>query len=235
MATEKPKVLLSWSSGKDSAWALHALRGRGDVEVVGLLTTFNEAADRVAMHAVRRTLVEAQADAAGLPLTAVMLPAPCPNEVYETRMRAAIARARDAGVTHMAFGDLFLEDVRDYRVRLLAGSGVAPLFPIWASVEETPGLARAMIAAGLRATVTCIDPAQIPPAFLGREFDAGFLADLPAGADPCGERGEFHTFCHAGPMFARPIPVRAGEHVHRDGFWFADLVADPGAQGSGGG
>jgi uncharacterized protein (TIGR00290 family) len=223
MAIRSPKVMLSWSSGKDSAWTLHLLRQRGDMEVVGLLTTFNEAFDRVAMHAVRRELVEAQAAAAGLPLQTVMLPYPCTNEVYEARMGAAIAEARDSGVTHMAFGDLFLEDIRDYRVRLLAGTGVEPLFPIWGTPADTPGLARQMVACGLGAVLTCVDPKQLGEAFLGREYDEGLLADLPVGVDPCGERGEFHSFCYRCPDFRDEIPVTVGEIVHRDGFWFADL------------
>ena len=223
MAVQVPKVILSWSSGKDSAWALHLLRQRGDVEVVGLLTTFNESFDRVAMHAVRRELVEAQAASAGLPLLPVMLPYPCSNEVYEARMGAAIAEARESGVTHMAFGDLFLEDVRAYRVRLLDATGIEPLFPIWSSVDETPALARRMLSGGLKAVVTCVDPKQLGEGFLGREYDEGLLADLPAGVDPCGERGEFHTFCHACSEFSDEIPVAVGEFVHRDGFWFADV------------
>ncbi|QEH35692.1 ATP-binding region [Aquisphaera giovannonii] len=218
------RVLLSWSSGKDSAWALHALRRRPDVELVGLLTTFNEAAGRVAMHAVRRALVEAQAEAAGLPLTAVMLPQPCTNEAYERRMKDAIAAARSEGVTHMAFGDLFLEDIRAYRVRLLDGSGVGPLFPIWTSREETPALAAAMLAAGIEAVLTCVDSRQLDPGFVGRPFDAALLADLPEGVDPCGERGEFHTFCRRCPAFSTEIAVTPGEVVVRDGFHFADLV-----------
>ena len=223
MGGSRPKALLSWSSGKDSAWALHRLRQRGEVEVVGLLTTFNEAADRVAMHAVRRDLVEAQAAAAGLPLYPVMLPHPCTNEAYEARMKAAIAQAKGRGVSHMAFGDLHLEDIRAYRVRLLEGTAIEPLFPIWSSVEETPALARTMLASGLKAVVTCVDPNQLGEAFLGRRYDEGFLVDLPVGVDPCGERGEFHTFCHACPEFSAEIPVEVGETVHRDGFWFADL------------
>jgi diphthamide synthase (EF-2-diphthine--ammonia ligase) len=223
MAIHVPKVMLSWSSGKDSAWALHRLRRRGEVEVAGLLTTFNEAADRVAMHAVRRELAEAQAAAAALPLYPVMLPHPCTNEVYEARMRAEIAEARGSGFTHMAFGDLYLEDIRAYRVRLLEGTGIGPLFPIWSSVEETPVLARTMLAAGLKAVVTCVDLGQLNESFLGRQFDEGFLADRPAGDDPCGEREEFHTFCYACPEFSGQVPVEVGETVHRDGFWFADL------------
>lgn len=218
------RVLLSWSSGKDSAWTLHVLRQQLDVEVVGLLTTFNEAADRVAMHAVRRPLVKAQAAAAGLPLWPVLLPWPCSNAAYEERMSAVIGRARETGVTHAAFGDLFLEDVRDYRIRQLSGTGIEPLFPLWGSASDTPELARRMLAAGLRAVLTCVDPKQLPEPFVGRLYDAAFLADLPAGVDPCGERGEFHTFCFGGPMFASAIAVRVGEILSRDGFCFADVV-----------
>ncbi len=216
------RVLLSWSSGKDSAWALHLLRQQR-VELADLLTTFNESADRVAMHAVRRELVEAQARAAELPLWPVWLPWPCPNEVYEERMRQAVDRARQEGITHIAFGDLFLEDIRDYRIRKLAGTGIEPLFPLWGTPADTPALARTMLAAGLRAVLTCVDPKQLDPRFVGRDFDAALLGELPPAVDPCGERGEFHTFCHAGPMFREPVGVRLGETVQRDGFWFADL------------
>ncbi|MFQ3591844.1 MAG: ATP-binding protein [Gemmataceae bacterium] len=220
----RPNVLLSWSSGKDSAWALHVLRQRGEVEVVGLVTTFNEAFGRVAMHGVRLELVQAQAEAAGLPLWSVPLPWPCSNDEYETRMRQLIERAQSAGVTAFAFGDLFLEDIRAYRERQLAGTGIEPLFPLWGTADETPTLARAMIAGGLRATLACVDPRHLTSSFAGRAFDTELLADLPYGVDPCGERGEFHTFCHAGPMFQRSIPVRVGEVVERDGFVFADLL-----------
>lgn len=226
----KPRVLLSWSSGKDSAWALHVLRQRGEVEVVGLVTTLNEAFGRVAMHGVRAELVQAQAAAAGLPLRSVPLPWPCSNGEYEARMRAVVEEARSAGVTAFAFGDLFLEDIRAYRVRQLAGTGIEPLFPVWGTPADTPALARAMIAAGLRAILACVDPRHLPPAFAGRAFDLGLLADLPTGVDPCGENGEFHTFCHAGPVFDRPVPVRVGDVVERDGFTFADLI--PGREGS---
>jgi uncharacterized protein (TIGR00290 family) len=222
----RPKVLLSWSSGKDSAWALHVLRLRGEVEVVGLVTTLNEAFGRVAMHGVRAELVRAQADAAGLPLWPVPLPWPCSNAEYEARMRAVVEKARSAGVTAFAFGDLFLADIRAYRERQLAGTGLAPLFPVWGTPADTPALARAMVAAGFRATLACVDPKQLDPRFVGREFDAELLADLPPGVDPCGENGEFHTFCHAGPVFARPVPVRVGDTVERDGFWFADLLPE---------
>lgn len=220
----KAKALLSWSSGKDSAWALHTLRQQNDIEVVGLVTTFNEAFGRVAMHGVRLELVQMQAEAVGLPLWRVPLPWPCSNDEYEVRMRDVFARAKEEGVTVFAFGDLFLEDIRDYRIRQLAGTGIEPLFPIWGSRDDTLALARAMIAGGLRATLTCVDPRQLSPTFAGREFDLGLLGDLPVGVDPGGENGEFHTFCHAGPMFARPIPVHVGEGIERDGFWFADLI-----------
>jgi uncharacterized protein (TIGR00290 family) len=222
-----PKALLAWSSGKDSAWSLHVLRQRREVEVVGLLTTFNEAADRVAMHAVRRELVKAQARAAGLPLWPVALPSPCDNAAYEARMGQALAEARRRGVTHLAFGDLFLEDIRAYRERQLAGTGITPLFPLWGPAADTPALARAMLAAGLRAVLTCVDPRQLAGAFVGREFDAALLAEFPPTVDPCGERGEFHTFCYAAPVFAAPIRVRAGECVVRDGFHFLDLLPAP--------
>lgn len=222
---ERPKVLLSWSSGKDSAWALHVLRQRGDVEIVGLLTTFNEAADRVAMHAVRRELVEAQALATGLFSWPIWLPWPCSSDAYEQRLGEALARARGRGITGIAFGDLFLEDIRAYRERQLAGTGLKPLFPLWGTPADTPRLAREMLAGGLRAVLTCVDPKQIDGRFAGRQFDADFLADLPPHADCCGERGEFHTFCYAGPMFAQPLAVHAGPVVCRDGFWFADLLA----------
>ena len=218
------RVLLSWSSGKDSAWSLHVLRRQFDVEVVGLLTTFNEMADRVSMHAVRRSLVDAQAAAARLPLWQVPLPFPCSNAEYEDSMRVVIGRAREEGVTHMAFGDLFLRDVREYRIRMLSGSGIEPLFPLWCSADDTPALAREMLGNGLRAVLTCVDPKQLPERFAGRAYDAALLSDLPPAVDPCGERGEFHTFCFAGPMFASEIGVRVGETVLRDGFCFADLV-----------
>ena len=218
------RVLLSWSSGKDSAWALHVLRQREDVEVVGLLTTFNEEAGRVAMHAVRRELVEAQAAAAGLPLCSVPLPWPCSNEAYEKIMSEVVARARESEITQIAFGDLFLEDIRAYRVRQLAGSGVEPIFPIWTTPHDTATLARQMLGAGLRAVLTCIDLKQLESRFAGRSFDATLLAELPSTVDPCGERGEFHSFCHAGPMFTSEIQVALGETIVREGFCFADLA-----------
>jgi uncharacterized protein (TIGR00290 family) len=218
----KPLALLAWSSGKDSAWALHVLRQRGEVEVVGLLTTLNEAFDRVAMHAVRGELLRLQAAAAGLPLTEVPLPWPCSNAQYEAAMAGALAKARDAGITAVAFGDLFLEDIRRYREERMADTGLRPIFPLWG--EPTDALARRMIEGGLRARLTCVDPRQLPAAFAGREFDAALLAELPPSVDPCGERGEFHSFAYAGPMFARPVPVVGGEIVERDGFVFADLL-----------
>ena len=220
----KPKTLLAWSSGKDSAWALHILRQRDEVEIVGLLTTVNEAFDRVAMHGVRSELVEAQARAAGLPLWKIPIPWPCSNAEYEKRMSAAVARARSEGVSAMAFGDLFLEDIRQYRIDSLKGTGIEPLFPVWGTREQTRALANEMIAGGLRAILASIDPKQCAPAFAGRQFDAKLLTDLPPKVDPCGENGEFHTFCYDGPMFSKPIATKPGEVVERDGFWFADIL-----------
>ncbi len=216
------RILLSWSGGKDSAWALAELRHQPGVEIAGLLTTFNQAFDRVAMHAVRSELMRAQAASAGLPLWAVPLPWPCDNAQYEERMQAVCDRARAEGITAVAFGDLFLEDVRAYRERQMARAGLDPWFPLWG--RPTPALAREMIAAGLRATLTCIDTRHLPESLAGREFDARLLAELPAAADPCGERGEFHSFVHAGPMLAQPIAVRHGEQRRDDPFLFTDLL-----------
>ena len=216
------RLWLSWSSGKDSAWALHVLRRQNSHEIAGLLTTINETASRVAMHAVRETLLERQAAAAGLPLIKVPIPHPCPNEAYEAAMTRAMDRAKRDGIDGVAFGDLFLEDVRQYRIDKLAPTGIEPVFPIWGL--ETPVLAREMVASGLRAHITCVDPKQLDPAFAGRTFDADFLDALPAEVDPCGENGEFHSFAYEGPMFAEPITVTPGETVERDGFVFADLL-----------
>ena len=224
----RPKLLLSWSSGKDSAWALHVLRSRGEYEVVGLFTTFNAEFDRVAMHGVRRDLTEAQARAARLPLHWIALPHPCSNAEYERIMGQFIEAAHADDVSHMAFGDLFLADVRAYREKQLAESGITPVFPLWGS--DTSALSREMIAAGLRAVLTTVDPKHLPREFAGETFDASLLRRLPAGVDPCGENGEFHTFCCAGPMFDRPIVLRSGEIVERDGFVFVDLQLDEGAR-----
>jgi uncharacterized protein (TIGR00290 family) len=218
----KPKAWLSWSSGKDSAWSLHVARQRGEIEIVALLTTVNATHARVAMHAVRESLLEAQAAAVGLPLMKVSIPSPCPNEVYEQAMAAAMERARSEGVTHMVFGDLFLEEIRRYREEKLAACGMTLLFPIWGI--DTAKLAAEMVASGLRAFLTCVDPKQLDPKFAGRVFDARLLAELPAGVDPCGEKGEFHTFAYQGPMFRAPIPATVGEVVERDGFYFADVL-----------
>jgi uncharacterized protein (TIGR00290 family) len=215
------RVALSWSSGKDSAWSLYLLRQDPAIEVVALITTFNEAFDRVAMHAVRSELVELQAKSAGLPLWKVPLPWPCSNEEYEARMRGVCGRALREGVEAIAFGDLFLADIRAYRERQLAGTGLEPLFPVWQI--PTRELAVSMIAAGLRARITCVDPKKLPREFAGREFDTAFLNDLPPAVDPCGENGEFHSFVYDGPMFRAPVPVETGEIVERDGFFFADL------------
>ena len=216
------KVLLAWSSGKDSAYSLHVLRQREDVEVVGLLTTLNEVHDRVAMHAVRRTLLEAQAAAAGLPLHVARIPSPCPNEVYELAMAEALTQAIARGVSGVAFGDLFLEDVRRYREERMKPTGLELMFPLWG--RATRPLAEEMIASGLRARLTCVDPRKLDRSFAGREFGEELLRDLPQGVDPCGEYGEFHSFAWDGPMFRRPLEVRGGEVVERDGFVFADLL-----------
>jgi uncharacterized protein (TIGR00290 family) len=216
------RTLVSWSSGKDSAWLVHALRAMPDVEIGALLTTVNEDAQRVAMHAVRTELLEAQAEALGVPLLQVPIPHRCSNEIYERVMGETVRQAVSNGFTHVAFGDLFLEDVRRYREERLAGSGLTPIFPLFGA--DTRALAQDMVAAGLRARLTCVDPAQLDRSFAGREFDAQLLRDLPASVDPCGERGEFHSFAYRGPMFAREVPVALGVIVERDGFVFADLV-----------
>ena len=216
------KIWLSWSSGKDSAWAIHELRNAGSFEVTGLITTINRDAGRVAMHAVRQELVEAQAQALGVPLVKIPIPAQCSNAVYDSAMESAMAEARTAGVQHIAFGDLFLEDIRRYREERLQSVGMTPVFPLWA--RPTAALAREMIDGGLRAYLTCVDPKQLEPRFAGREFDNDLLEDLPGGADPCGEKGEFHTFAFAGPMFSHPLGVMLGETVTRDGFVFADVL-----------
>jgi uncharacterized protein (TIGR00290 family) len=216
------RVALSWSSGKDSAWSLHLLRQDPSVEVVALVTTLNEKFDRVAMHAVRRELLELQAESVGVPLWTVPLPWPCSNEEYEARMRELCARALRADVDAMAFGDLFLTDIRAYREKQLRGTALQLLFPVWQI--PTAELARTMIASGLRAKITCVDPKVLPAEFAGRDFDSQFLADLPPGIDPCGENGEFHSFVYDGPGFREPINVSVGEVVERDGFVFVDLA-----------
>jgi len=216
------KILVSWSSGKDSAWMLHVIRSEGLGRPGGLLTTVNESANRVAMHAVRAELLQAQAEATGLPLMTVRIPHPCPNEIYEAQMSAAIARAKAEGFTHVAFGDLFLEDIRRYREERMQGTGLTPIFPLW--MRPTDRLARDMLDGGLEAYLTCVDPRVLPASFAGRRFDAALLEDLPPGVDPCGERGEFHTCAVAGPMFSRCIDVVPGAIVERDGFVFADVM-----------
>jgi uncharacterized protein (TIGR00290 family) len=216
------KTLLSWSSGKDSAWSLHLLRQDPKLEVTGLLTTVNEAFDRVAMHAVRRALLEAQAQAAGLPLQAVPIPWPCSNQQYERIMAEVCRQACESGIEAVAFGDLFLRDIREYRETQLRGTGLEPLFPLWNL--PTFRLAQDMIAAGLRAKLTCVDPRWLAREFVGREFDSQLLADLPANVDPCGENGEFHSFVYGGPMFRHQLEVRVGDIVERDGFCFADIL-----------
>jgi uncharacterized protein (TIGR00290 family) len=216
------KAWLAWSSGKDSAWALHLVRQRGEFEVTALLTTVNRTHGRVAMHGVRESLLEMQAEAAGLPLVKVPIPSPCSNEIYEAAMAEAIERARAEGVWNMIFGDLFLADIRAYREKQLAGCGMEPVFPVWRS--DTRALAEEMLAGGLSAYLTCVDPRRLDREFVGRRFDVELLAALPADVDRCGENGEFHTFACAGPMFRHPIDATPGEIVERDGFVFADLL-----------
>jgi uncharacterized protein (TIGR00290 family) len=215
------KALIAWSSGKDSAWALHEVRRAGNYDVIGALTTLTETFDRVSMHGVRAEILRAQCAAAGLAQVIAPIPYPCPNEVYEARMADALARARADGVTHVIFGDLFLQDVRAYREQKLAGTGIAPVFPLWQ--RPTDALAREMIAAGLETYLVTVDLKRLAKNFAGRRFDAALLADLPPGTDPCGENGEFHTCAVAGPMFARRIAVTGGATVERDGFAYADL------------
>jgi uncharacterized protein (TIGR00290 family) len=212
---------LSWSSGKDSAWTLHLLRRNPEIRIAALVTTLNREFDRVAMHAVRRTLLEKQADATELPLWTVPLPWPCSNDQYECAMRELCGRAIAEGVSSIAFGDLFLEDVRAYRERQLRDTGLEPLFPLWKM--PTRELAAEMIGSGLKAKITCVDPKVLSPDFAGRDFDRSFLADLPEQVDHCGERGEFHSFVYDGPMFSQAITVEVGQVVERDGFVFADL------------
>jgi len=217
-----PKAVIAWSSGKDSAWALLEARRAGDYEIVGGLTTVTETFGRVSMHGVREELLRAQLDAAGLPAIVVHIPFPCPNEIYEQKMAAAMADAKQAGITHIVFGDLFLEDVRAYRERQLAGTGITPVFPLWG--RPTVALAREMIEAGVEARLSTVDLRKLPGSFAGRRFDNALLAALPADADPCGENGEFHSFVSAGPMLSGKIAVKVGETVERDGFAYADLL-----------
>ena len=216
------KALIAWSSGKDSAWALHEVRRAGEFEIVGAFTTVTETYDRVSMHGVRAELLRVQLEAARLTPTIVQIPFPCPNEIYEARMSAAMEQAKTAGVTHVIFGDLFLEDVRAYREAQLARIGIEAVFPLWQ--RPTGALAQEMIDGDLRAHLVCVDCSKLPASFAGRKFDRTLLADLPRGIDPCGENGEFHTFVCAGPMFAAEVAVRVGETVERDGFAFADLL-----------
>jgi uncharacterized protein (TIGR00290 family) len=218
----RPKALVSWSSGKDSAYALWEAQRAGELDIVGILTTVTAAFERVSMHGVRELLLDRQAAELGLPCRKLHIPSPCSNEAYEAIMGRAVEAAKAEGITHFVFGDLFLADIRAYREEKLAAAGVHAVFPLWG--RDTHALARDMVAGGFRARTTCIDPRKLAASFAGRQFDAAFLSELPPGVDPCGENGEFHTFVTAGPMFAREIAVERGETVERDGFVFADLV-----------
>ena len=216
------KALISWSSGKDSAFSLHEVRRAGEFDVVGAVTTVTETFGRVSIHGVREEILRAQLEAAGLPPRIVPIPYPCPNDIYEARMGDAVARAVKDGITHMIFGDLYLADIRAYREQKLAGSGITPVFPLWE--KPTRALARSMIESGLKAYLATVDLKKLPAEFAGRAFDEKLLADLPDGVDPCGENGEFHTCVVAGPMFSRPLAVKPGERVERDGYAYCDLV-----------
>jgi len=218
------EIILSWSSGKDSAWTLHMLQQNPDYKVVGLVTTVNQKHHRVAMHGVREKILQQQADAADLPLHTLNIPSPCTNKEYEAVMQTFITVMQKNNIEYMAFGDLYLEDIRQYREKQLEGTGISPVFPLW--LKPTRALAEEMIAGGLEATITCIDPKKISASFAGRRFDLNFINDLPDGIDPCGENGEFHSCVHNGPMFKQPIPVNAGEVVERDNFVFADLIPE---------
>jgi len=214
--------LIAWSSGKDSAWALHEARRTGDLDIVGALTTVTETFGRVSMHGVREELLQMQLAAVGLPAIVMHIPFLCPNETYEQKMAAVMDEAKASDVTHIIFGDLFLEDVRAYRERLFSGTGIVPIFPVWG--RPTLALAREMIRAGVEAHLSAVDLRKLPASFAGRRFDNALLDSLPAGTDPCGENGEFHSFVSAGPMLARSIPVTVGETVELDGFAYADLL-----------
>jgi uncharacterized protein (TIGR00290 family) len=219
---KRPKALISWSSGKDSAFALHEVMRAGEFEVVGALTTVTETFGRVSIHGVRQEILHAQCEAAGLPPRIVPIPYPCSNELYEARMGEAVASATQDGITHIIFGDLFLRDIRTYREQKLAGTGITPVFPLWG--RPTLPLAHAMIASGFEAYLATVDLKKLPAEFAGRKFDSQLLADLPDGVDACGENGEFHTCVVAGPIFSRRLPVVAGESVERDGYAYCDLV-----------
>ena len=222
----KPKALISWSSGKDSAFALHEVRQAGELDVVGAVTTVTETFGRVSIHGVRQEILLAQLQAAGLPPQIVPIPYPCPNEIYEARMGEAVARAVKDGVTHMIFGDLYLADIRAYREQKLAGTGITPVFPLWE--RPTRSLAQAMVASGIEAYLATVDLKKLPAEFAGRKFDDKLLADLPGSVDACGENGEFHTCVVAGPMFSRALAVKPGERVERDGYAYCDLVLNDG-------
>jgi uncharacterized protein (TIGR00290 family) len=225
LSSPRSKALISWSSGKDSAFALHEARRAGEFEIVGALTTVTETFDRVSIHGVRRQILLAQCEAAGLAPRIVPIPYPCPNEIYEQRIGEAVAQAVGEGITHIIFGDLYLADIRAYREQKLDGAGITPVFPLWQ--RPTLRLAHAMIESGLEAYLATVDLKKLPAEFAGRKFDAQLLADLPEGIDPCGENGEFHSCVVAGPMFSQPLAVTPGERVERDGYAYCDLVMAP--------
>jgi uncharacterized protein (TIGR00290 family) len=225
----KPKALISWSSGKDSAFALHEVRRSGEFDVVGALTTVTETFGRVSIHGVRQEILHAQLEAAGLPPRIVPIPYPCPNAIYEARMGEAVTQAVRDGVTHIIFGDLYLTDIRAYREAKLAGTGITPVFPLWE--RPTLALAHAMIASGFETYLATVDLKKLPAEFAGRKFNSELLADFPDGIDPCGENGEFHTCVVAAPIFNRRLPVVTGERLERDGYGYCDLVLSPSSPG----
>lgn len=222
--TMKKRTLLSWSSGKDSAWALHVLRRQSDIDVVRLFSTVNQKFERVAMHAVRNELLQQQAESVGLPIQVIPIPDPCSNAEYENIMGEFIEQAKEQRIDCIAFGDLYLEDIRKYREEKLGGTGITPIFPLWG--KDTEALSKEMLECGLRAIITCIDPRNMPADLAGKEYNASFLEQIPAGVDPCGENGEFHSFAFDGPMFKSAVNILVGETVSRDGFIFTDLIPD---------
>jgi uncharacterized protein (TIGR00290 family) len=218
----KKKTLISWSTGKDSAWALHVLRQNSEIEIVGLFCTVNKVFDRVAVHGVRIDLLRQQAQSINLPLHIVYIPYPCSNEEYENAMKAFISKTEEMGIEYFAFGDLFLENVRSYREKLLHGTGIKPLFPIWGT--STDSLSRQMISSGLKAVITCVGQKHLTSEFVGREYNESFINEIPKHIDPCGENGEFHSFAYDGPTFRYPIEIALGEIVFKEDACFIDLL-----------
>jgi len=222
MSQNKPKAIVSWSSGKDSAMALYKVLRSNQFQVIAMLTTVSDPFQRVSMHGVREELLDRQAASIGIPIEKIRIPYPCPNEVYEQKMSETMVSYKSSGLTHAIFGDLFLEDIRKYREEKLSQFGIIPVFPLWR--EDTSRLARTILGLGFKAVITCVDPKKLDVKFAGRHFDADFLNEIPLTVDPCGENGEFHTFVYDGPIFKRSIEIVVGDCVMRDGFQFADVL-----------